>query len=170
MTADLGSRWPSPFGVCVQVSDLAGFMCSEGEITHKYKYKLLRAAFSHLPSAKDFAIQMPTKVCSVCFSEPLQHITFPARQNSASPPYACLATEIWKNMQLCSLHVLQVTIDSQGIMKVMHMVSLSGNGVSQGGSYQNTTNFSQSQAAARKGRVQFMLLPQDALIDYDPDD
>lgn len=106
------------------VSDLAGFMCSEGEITHKYKYKLLRAAFSHLPSAKDFAIQMPTKV----------------------------------------------TIDSQGIMKVMHMVSLSGNGVSQGGSYQNTTNFSQSQAAARKGRVQFMLLPQDALIDYDPDD
>ena len=48
--------------VRMQVSDLAGFMCTEGEITHKYKYKLLRAAFSHLPGAKEAAVQMPTKV------------------------------------------------------------------------------------------------------------
>ena len=48
----------------MQVGDLAGFMCCEGEILHKYKYNLLRAAFSNLPSAKEPGIQMPTKVAS----------------------------------------------------------------------------------------------------------
>ena len=65
---------------------------------------------------------------------------------------------------------LQVTIDCQGVMKVMHMVSLAGMPVSQAASYQGNTGLSQSQQAHKKGRVQFMLLPQDAIIDYDPDD
>lgn len=63
----------------------------------------------------------------------------------------------------------QVTIDSQGVMKVMHMVSLAGAPGSQAG-YVGAMGFSQSQAAGRKGWVQFMLLPQDAIIEYDADD
>lgn len=46
----------------MQVGDLAGFMCTEAEVVHKYKYKLLRATFSNLPAGKEQAVQIPTKV------------------------------------------------------------------------------------------------------------
>ncbi|KAK9785180.1 hypothetical protein WJX73_005914 [Symbiochloris irregularis] len=105
------------------VGDLAGFMCTEAEVYHKYKYKLMRAAFSNLPSAKEAATQMSTKV----------------------------------------------TVDSSGIMKVMHMVPLFGGGASQGNPL-GPSGPNLSQGFSRRGSVHFFLLPQDVVIEYDGED
>ena len=61
---------------------------------------------------------------------------------------------------------MQVTIDSQGVMKVMHMVSLTCAPPMQAAYH----GMSQSQHSGRKGWVQFMLLPQDAIVEFDGDD
>lgn len=54
-------------------------------------------------------------------------------------------------------------------MKVMQVVSLAGAATAFAGP-QGVMGMSQSQYAGRKGSVQFMLLPQDAFVEYDNDD
>lgn len=64
---------------------------------------------------------------------------------------------------------MQVTIDSQGIMKVTHMVSMTGAPMAPAG-YLGPGGMSQSQHTGRKGWTQFILLPQDAFIEFGGDD
>ena len=173
---------------CVQVGDLAGFMCTEAEVMHKYKYKLLRAAFSNLPSIKEASMLMPTKVGLQDLQQsPVLADACGSSARCLSGAYCCHSEEAAKCLlshllaesvgSACLLGSgsllravwLQVTIDSQGVMKVMHMVSLTGGPASQAG-YLGPSSMSQSQASSRRGWVQFMLLPQDAIIEYDADD
>ena len=44
-----------------QVRDLAGMQCAAHEVRHSYKHKHLKAAFAHLPQAKDAATSAGTK-------------------------------------------------------------------------------------------------------------
>ena len=64
---------------------------------------------------------------------------------------------------------LQVTVDSQGILKVMHMVSLIG-GIASQGNPMGPSGPSLSQGFSRRGSVHFFLLPQDVVIEYDGDE
>ena len=44
------------------MSELDAYHCNETEVSHTYKYKLLRAAFANLPTLKDTNNQIRTKV------------------------------------------------------------------------------------------------------------
>ena len=49
----------------LQVSELDGYHCNEPDVSHSYKYKLLRAAFANLPTLKDTNNQIRTKVMRI---------------------------------------------------------------------------------------------------------
>ena len=49
----------------MQVSEMDAFHCHEPVVSSTYKYKLLRAAFSNLPTLKDTNNQIRTKVAAL---------------------------------------------------------------------------------------------------------
>ena len=63
----------------------------------------------------------------------------------------------------------QVMIDSQGLIKVTHMMNLQGMPRAQGGVYDSLAAFAESQRAnsANMGVVQFMTMPEDSGYDDD---
>lgn len=54
-----------PHGV-LQVAELDSYTCHAERVYNSYKYKLVRAAFAHLPTIKDPNNQIRSKVCT-CF-------------------------------------------------------------------------------------------------------
>ena len=93
----------------VQVEQLHGFSCAETEVCHWFKYKHLRAAVANLPHPKDAAAQASSKV---------------GRCVDMSAGRCMMQTYV------------QVTIDSQGLLKITHMLSLQTPAKSQAGTYQ----------------------------------
>ena len=53
---------PYKMGLCVQGEDLQGFQCAEPQVSHRYKYKHVKATVANLPQAKDATAQTSTKV------------------------------------------------------------------------------------------------------------
>ena len=53
---------PREVGLCLQGEDLQGFQCAEPHVSHKYKYKHVKATVANLPQAKDATAQTSTKV------------------------------------------------------------------------------------------------------------
>jgi hypothetical protein len=106
--------------------DPHGFACAGGEVSCYYKHKHLRAAFSNIPAAAKDGSSVSTKV-GRCTGRCNQRVAVQATSMAGQRQRS------WKSLmrRYChpalDIHVAsgsQVMIDSQGLMKVMHMITV----------------------------------------------
>ena len=72
-----------------------------------------------------------------------------------------------KSAELKAIMVLQVTIDSQGLMKVTHMMNLQGGPRALGGTFQGMAAFAETQRTSNTntGVVRFLSAPEDVFAE-----